>query len=452
MQNIFEISKSGLFAAQKSMDLTSNNIANANTPGYTRQRTDLSAETLRQNGFVLGRGVSVDQVQRTRSELTDQQIRLKENELGDLNERSRIYQQIESALVTSSGDDLDVAMSNFFSSFSELSNNPQDMNLRNVVISKAHSLSDKFQNTASDLADIKDRVADAAATKVDEINRILNGLADVNMDVARTEASNQPDLNSKDQQTQLMKELSELVDVNASYNSNGTVEARIGGIVVLNDQEVSELSLDSGPGSNTLGLQLLDNGTEIKPGKGSLSADIHMFEEAIPETQNKLDKIASSLVNQVNAEHSNGYGLEDATQRDFFDPAGTTAGSVSINADILSNPEHIAASSVPDEPGNNDNSLMISEIQNLAVLDGATLNNNAIEMMSRPGLKLSELEQNISSKESARQMLVNQQQSESGVNVDEELSNLIKYQNAYQASAKVLNIGQRNYDTLLGIL
>lgn len=451
MRSIFEISKSGLFAAQQSMRTTSHNIANANTPGYTRQRSELSAEVLRQNGFTIGQGVSVEQIQRLRNDLTDKQIMMKDHELGDLNERSRIFKQIESVMVTSTGDDLDKSLSDFFNSFSELSNNPQDSNLRNIVVSKAQSLTDKFSNTAEGLAEIKDQVFSSAQTKVDKVNSLLQNLADVNSDIARAEATGRPDLNSKDQQTELLKKLSELVTVDTKFNGDGTVEARIGGIVVLNDQEVSKISAESGPGSNAFRLRL-DNGKLLDPGKGALSADIHMFEKGIPDMQQKLDKIASSVVTQVNAVHSGGYGLNDSVSRNFFNPANTSADSMSLNPNIVSNPDHIAASSVPGEAGNNDNALLISDLRNLSLLDGKTLNNNVVEMMSKPGLKLNELDKNISSKESAKQLLVNQQQSEAGVNVDEELSNLIKYQNAYQASAKVLNTGQRMYDTLLGIL
>jgi flagellar hook-associated protein 1 FlgK len=221
---------------------------------------------------------------------------------------------------------------------------------------------------------------------------------------------------------------------------------------VLNANEFKELQAESDPVNGTFDVVLADNGMELDPGSGSLKADIHMYEEGIPEIADKLDKIAEAVVENVNAVHSTGYGLEDGTTRNFFDPSDTTAGSISINPDILAEPNHIAASSVPGESGNNDIALQISDIKNLPVLDGDTLNNNTIEMLSRPGFRLSELEQNIESKESAMKMLVNQQQSESGVNIDEELSNLIKYQNAYQASAKVMNVGQSMYDTLLGLL
>ncbi|MGD8428549.1 MAG: flagellar hook-associated protein FlgK, partial [Balneolaceae bacterium] len=386
-----------------------------------------------------------------RNDLTDKQIMLKDHELGDLNERSRIYQQIQAVMVSDSGNDLDVAMSDFFNAFSELSNNPQDSNLRDVVVSKAQSLTSMFQNTAGDLKDIKDRVFDSAQTRVDRVNTLLTNLADVNSDIARAEATGHSDLGSKDQQTELLKKLSNLVTVDTNYNNDGTVEARIGGIVVLNDQKVSKIKAETDPTNNVFRLRL-DNGKLLDPGKGALAADIYMYEEGIPEMSQKLDKIAGSVVSQVNAIHSNGYGLSDSVQRNFFNPSNTTAESISLNSDIVSNPDHIAASSVPGESGNNDNALLIGDLRNLSILDGKTLNNNIIEMLSSPGLKLNRLEQNINSKESAKQLLVNQQQSQSGVNVDEELSNLIKYQNAYQASAKVLNVGQRMYDTLLGII
>ncbi|SMO58737.1 flagellar hook-associated protein FlgK [Fodinibius sediminis] len=451
MRNIFEIARSGLLASQKSTAVVSHNIANANTPGYTRQRTDLSAATLQQDGFTVGRGVSIEAVEQLRKGLTDRQLMLKEHELGDMNERTRIYQQIESTMVTSGGSDLDVALDNFFNTFSELANNPQDINQRNVVISESRSLVATFKNLASDLGNIKSRVHDAALSRVENVNSILQSLTQVNADIARAEASGQPELNGKDQQMELIKKLSGLVDLDTTFNSDGTVEARIDGIVVLDGTDHQTITAETGPGSEAFRLRL-DNGKLIEPGSGSLAADIDMYEEVLPETQQRLDDIAAAVVTEVNAIHSSGYGLEDNTNRSFFNPSYKTAGSITLNPELVESPEHIAASSAAGEAGNNDLALQMSDLRNKKILDGKTFNNNVIEMISRPGIELNKLQQSIKSKESAKQMLVNQQQSQAGVNIDEELSDLIKFQNAYQASARVLQTGQQMYDTLLGII
>lgn len=449
--DILEIAKNGLLSSQKASGVVSHNIANANTPGYTRQRAELSEQIHRQGGFTLGRGVTIAQVKRLRNDLIDKQIMMKEHELGDLNERNRIYQQIESVMVTSTGDGLDVGITDFFNSFSELSNNPQDINLRHNVISKSRTLISKFKDMGADLKDIDEQTLDAARNRVDKVNSLLGQLADINADIARAEATGQPDLNSKDRQLELLKTLSSQITVEARYQDDGTLEARVGGVTVLSGTETATLRPEVDTANRIFRVRL-DNGKLLDIGRGELGADAHMYEEVVPEARNTLDKIAKSVVEQVNALHINGYGIADNGQRNFFDPAGTTAESIALNQTIVDNPEHIATSSVAGEAGNNDNALQIANLQNLSLLDGETLASNAVQMMTDPGIRINELENRITSRESARQLLVNQQESQSGVNIDEELSDLIKYQNAYQASARVLNEGQKMYDTLLSIL
>lgn len=451
MLDIFEISKNGMLSAQKATSVVSHNIANANTPGYTRQRAELSEQIHRQSGFTLGRGVTIEQVKRLRNDLLDRQIMLKEHELGNLNEQNRIFQQIEGALVSSTGNGLDVGLTDFFNSFSELSNNPQDINLRDNVISKARTLTDMFRDMDGDLEDIDEQALATARSRVDKINTVLKQLADINLDIARAEASGQPDLNSKDRQLEMLKTLAEQTNLDTAYHDDGTVEVRIGGMVVLSGTEAEELHVDADSANRLLRVRM-DNGKVLDINKGALAADRYMYEEAIPEARGKLDKIAKSVVEQVNALHLGGYGIADGNQRNFFEPGGTDAGSIALNQAVADNPEHIATSSVAGEAGNNDNALLIADLQNLSLLDGQTLASNAVQMMSDPGIKITELESRINSRQSARQLLVNQQESETGVNIDEELSDLIKYQNAYQASARVLATGQQMYDTMMSII
>jgi len=165
-----------------------------------------------------------------------------------------------------------------------------------------------------------------------------------------------------------------------------------------------------------------------------------------------LNNMAKTLVKQVNKIHSSGYGLNDSVQRNFFNNANTTAKNISINKTLLNNPGDIAASSMPGEAGNNNIAIQLSKLQNKKVLNGQTLGTNAISMMSKPGNRITELKSQIKTQKSAKELLFNQQQSQSGVNIDNQLTNLIKYQNAYQASAKVLTAGRQMSNALLSIV
>lgn len=367
MSSIFEIAKSGLLAYQKAAATVSHNIANANTPGYTRQRADLSASVLRRDGINLGRGVTVETIQRLRSRLTDRQIMGKLTDLGGLKEKNRVYQQLESILTTDSGSSLDVQLSNFFAAFSDLANNPKDMSIRNVLLSKAQTLTSTFRNTANNLEEIARQTKFAAKSRVDEVNNILQNLEKLNNSIALAAANGRPDLNGKDQQVVQLKKLSKLVDSEFTYNKNGTVEVRISGITVLNSEGASTITVETAPGEHVFRLRL-ENGKLAKPGGGSLAADIYMIEQGIPVLQRRLNEMAKTLVNEVNAIHTQGYGLNDSVQRTFFNNTNVTAQTISVNDALLQNPGNIAASSAPGEAGNGRIATQLNELKGKKVL------------------------------------------------------------------------------------
>jgi flagellar hook-associated protein 1 FlgK len=451
MNSIFEIAKSGLFTARQATRMTANNIANADTPGYTRRRPVLSAEVMRKSGYNVGRGVSVKQVQQLRNALTDRQIMDKNNILGGMNEQNRVYKQLESVLSSDSGNGLDTQLSNFFNAFSELSNNPQDLNQRRVLLSKAKTLTGSFHNLADNIETSARQTKKAAQSRVDKVNSLLKNLDQLNSSITRSHANGKPDLTGQDQQIKQLKNLSKLVKINTAYNDNGTVEVRIGGITVLGGDGASTITAETAPGKHVFRLRL-DNGKLIKPDGGKLAADRNMIENVIPDLQNHLNKIAKTLVSQVNDVHKTGYGLNDEVQRNFFNASNTSAQNISINKNLLQNPGNIAASSKPGEAGNSEVAVKLSNLQNKKSLNNQTLADNTISMMSKPGNRINELESQIDMQNSSRQLLINQQQSRSGVNIDEELTNLIKYQNAFQASARVVEAGRQMSQTLLSIV
>jgi flagellar hook-associated protein 1 FlgK len=451
MNSIFEIAKSGLFTARQATRMTANNIANADTPGYTRRRPVLSAEVMRKNGYNVGRGVSVKQVQQLRNALTDRQIMKKNDILGGMKEQNRVYKQLESVLTPDSDSSLDTQLSNLFNAFSELSNNPQDLNQRSVLLSKAKTLTGTFHNLADDIETTASETKKAAQSRVDKVNSLLKNLDRLNSNITRSHANGKPDLTGQDQQIKQLKDLSKLVKINTAYNDNGTVEVRIGGITVLGGDGASAITAETAPGKHVFRLRL-DNGKLIKPDGGKLAADRDMIENVIPDLQKHLDELAKTLVNKVNDVHKTGYGLNDNVHRAFFNDANTSAQNISINNDLLQNPGDIAASSEPGEAGNNDVAAKLSNLQNEKSINNQTLTDNAVSLMSKPGNRIYELESQIDMQNSSRQLLINQQQSRSGVNIDEELTNLIKYQNAFQASARVVETGRQMSQTLLSIV
>jgi len=451
MKDLFEIARSGLIASQKNSTVTANNIANADTPGYSRQRVNLQPVDYNINGSSMGLGVKAGDVVRVRDGLIDKQIQLKNQELGGLNANSRIYGQLESLFITKSGGDLDKNISDFFNSFSDLANNPQDINLRNVILSNSQTLVNKFHSLGNGLNQIKDETQNDTGNIINKINSLLKDIAETNISIAHSHAVGKSDNTSKDLQTQKLNDLSKLIDFNTTTDNNGALEIRIGGLLVLSGSHASSIKPEiTDPGSK-MNLRL-DNGKLLNVQKGQLASEVKMINNVIPDLQTKLDNLASNIVQNVNQVHTSGYGLNDSVQRNFFDPSKTTAATIQINQDIQTHPGDIAASSVAGEAGNNQNALGLVNLRDKNVMNGKTFFQNALGLISEPGITLSSIKSEIQTKQSAQQMLQNQQDSVSGVNLDEELSKLIKFQNAYQASAKVMVAGKQMYDTLLNMI
>lgn len=450
MRSIFEISTRAMLSAQKSSEVTSNNIANAQTAGYTRQRALLTEEVQRLATGVFGRGVSVSQVERLRNELIDQQIIRKEHEIGDLSEKANIYRLMETSLIPSSDSGLDQMISDFFGAYADVSSNPQDANLRTILVSKSEMMASTFRELDKDMESFGNLALDQAQIKLNRLNDLLSDIGSLNLEIARTHSTDSTNNNVLDIQMEKLKELASITEFDAIKLDDGTLEIRIGGISVVSGQEVSTMSPEVDATNQKFRIRL-PGGKTIEPGPGELSANIHMYEKGIPEARNQLDLLATSLMDEINQIHSDGYGLDDGTQRLFFDPASTSALNMRVNDAIVQNPNHIAASSVAGEPGNNDRAIDVLNLQSERFIEGHTISTKAVEFMGLAGLKLNEIEQKIESGKASREFLINRQEQLSGVSIDEELSNLIRFQNSFQASAKVLDTGRQMFDTLMSI-
>jgi len=451
MNRLFEISKSGLASAQRSLTVTSNNIVNADTPGYTRQRVDQTPVGLNTGMTTIGLGVNISTANRLRNDMNDVLTNQKRQEMGFMNYKNQVYERLQASMTTDSGGDLDVRISRLFDMFSELANDPQDTSVRNSLLTEAQQLTSKFGNIDQNLSDASSLIADTAQTTVTNINNLLKDLQALNESVVQSTYRGAPDPTSMDLRVQKLEELAELVDFTQMTTDSGNIEIRIGGVRVLDDESLLQLRTEVSPNDQQFNIRV-GSGKVIDVSGGELGAQVDMYERDIPAMQEKLDRVAETLVTELNAIHRSGYGLEDATPRDFFIAGGTAAGSIQINPDLLANPSNIAGSAIAGEAGNGELAAMITDLRNEGLVGGRKLVDYTIEVISTPGSEIFALSSQIETKEAEIAMLQTQQERQAGVNIDEELANMIQYQNAYQGAARVMQSAQELYDTLLGIV
>ena len=181
MRELLEIGKRGMFANQKSLEVVGQNVANANTPGYSRQRVELEAIEFRKGGLSVGLGVNVATVKQLRDTLVETQIQSKEGDLGGFNEQIKLYEQLEVLFATGSDNDLDKLMTKFFNSFSELSNNPESLALRESVVFSAQNMTSRFNEISANLDAIKDSLTKESTSIIGEVNRLTSDIAKLNI-------------------------------------------------------------------------------------------------------------------------------------------------------------------------------------------------------------------------------------------------------------------------------
>lgn len=451
MRNLLEISKSGLRSAERSLSVTANNLINADTPGYTRQRVDKTPNGMQMTGYSVGLGVNVSNVHRLRNEMNDVLLNDKRQDLSYMQNKAKVFERLEATMASDSGNDLDMSISNLMDNFSELATDPQDKSVRNSLLSKAQQLTIKFGDISNNIDRNSELILGSANQTIDSVNQILQDVHSLNKSISQAQAAGNPDNTSLDLRVRKLEELSDLIDYDAQLTENGNVEIRVGGVKVLDANKVDNLRAEINDVDKTFRLRI-GSGKLVEATSGQLGAEIEMYQKEIPDLKNRLDGLAETIVKEFNALHAQGFGLEDATSRYFFDPSGTTATDIKVNAAILNNPNHIAASDAANEAGNGNMAANIAELRNKQVVEGRKLVDYSIDLISTPGIKLSSLNSQIEARDSEINMLVTQQERESGVNIDEELSLMIQYQNAYRGAAQVMSAAQQMYDVLLAIM
>lgn len=451
MKTLYEIGKSGLQASERSLSVTANNVINADTPGYSRQRVNNVPVGMQMSKFHTGLGVNISEVERLRHELVDIQLNRKRQDMGYMEEKRAVFEQLESSMVSDSGMDLDYRIGRMFDLFSELSSDPQDYSVRNSLVGEVQQLTIKFADMGANIDRNSELLQNSAVQTISKVNQLLSDIAILNSSIKNGQAAGKPDHTSLDLRTGKLEELSSLVDFETIEDEYGAMNIRISGVTVLEDTEARTIRPEVDEANKKFRLRL-DTGKVIQSESGKLGAEIEMYEKEIPELKNRLDLIAETIVREVNAVHIQGYGLADGNQRNFFDSTGTTASTIKISDAIVSNVQHIAASDVDGESGNGAIAAQISDLRNNYMIGGRKVVDYSIDLISTPGHHLTQLSSSIESRSSEINMLETQQEREAGVNIDEELSMMIQYQNAYQGAARVMSAAQDMYDTLISLV
>ncbi|MEW6542385.1 MAG: flagellar hook-associated protein FlgK [Nitrospirota bacterium] len=339
ISNLFEIGRSALFASQQALSVTGHNVANINTPGYARQKA-VFAEARPMDGSPgqAGTGVTVTQIQRSIDTFLEGQLTTSHEQLG----RYEVYRssllRIQELFGDANDQGIGARLNEFFNALQDVATSPSDLTARTVLLSKATTLSQEFNRAQTDLTANRQALDRQVSQTISEINDRASQIADLNAKIVEAENRGQNANDLRDQRTTLLNEIAERIEVSTFEDSSGSLSVFVGrGQVLISQSTVRELvgvasAANDGllaVGYDTGGTNQTDISSLITSGrlKGLLDAR----DSTIPGLLTSLDKLAASLVNEVNQVHRLGYGLDGSTGNDFFDPLSVTAEAKTTN-------------------------------------------------------------------------------------------------------------------------
>jgi flagellar hook-associated protein 1 FlgK len=444
-----------LLTQQGALEVTANNIANANTPGYSREVPILEeSPPILSGNTMVGTGVTLKSVQSVRDNILDLRIDQETSQQSSLNSYVDSMNQVQALFNETQGSGLQTDLSSFFNSFQSLATDPTSSSLRQSVIIAGQNLANAFSQTSSNLATIQQGLDQSVVQNVQQVNQLTTQVANLNQQIQTVSNSGDNPGSLEDQRDEDLTNLANLIDTAVIYSNNGTVTVTTtnGALLVSGNQsDALTTQINSATGMNDVYAQGTDITTTIAGGQ--LHGIISARDGSIPSSQSSLDNLAASLISAVNKQQNDGYDLNGGPGTDFFTAftpttTGSNAGAAATMTVALTNPDEVAASSDGTQ-GDNSNATALANLQNGLIASGQTAGDYYSNLIDQVGNDVS----NPTSEQEAvglvLQQLTNQQQSISGVSLDEEATNLITYQQAYEAAARVIStVDELNEATL----
>ncbi|HEX2866342.1 MAG TPA: flagellar hook-associated protein FlgK [Ignavibacteriales bacterium] len=444
LSRIFDISSRSLGVYQRALDVTSHNVANANNPDYARQRVVFGSERSEgsTNGEV-GAGVKIDDISRIKDNLTDIQLRTYNQKFSDVDKRSQTLGQVESLFSEPSDLGLSNLITSFYNSWDQLASTPNSTPLRNSVIQSADQLSNKVKGIYDGLGLLRSDLNGQVNEKVDEVNSTIQQIQDLNRQIKSAKVTNQSVNDLYDRRDKQIDSLSKLVNINVHTDDQGSVSISIGGIFAVDEYSATKFKASNTNGK--LSLTTNDGSSTAQLTGGEIYASMDLYNNQLAGYQDSINAVAQNIMDSVNSVHRTGYGLNGSPQGDFF--TGYSEGVLSFNHDTNA----IAASAVSGNDGNSGNAIAIAKLadQKLPALDGKTVSEYYNSFISSIGTEKKLNEQSSESNQLVLDQLNNQKSSYSGVSIDEEMTNVIKFQKSYDASAKLIKVADEMLQTLI---
>lgn len=454
--SLLYVARDALGVSQIGIDVVGANIANVNTGGYSRQRpVILSTGGDYVKGMVVQTSVSVDKIERLYDRYLEGQLIIQRQNIGYSSTLNDRLSSIESILNESQSGGLNDQLNKFWAAWETLSANPSGQVERDTVAAMAGSVATKLNSFYGDLVRLKADIKMSVRDVVTRINSLAVEIRNLNEKIAETGAKGGETNILSDKLVGLLGEMAESVGIMWNEADDGTVSVFLQNGVPLVERLVAyQLRAEDVGDRMVVSSVQVSSGEELNDviKKGKLGALVECQDEVIPQYQGLLDKFASSLADAVNSLHTQGYDSRGNLGGDFFVYSeNAPAATIRLNPEIESDLRLIAASRTVN--GDGENAAAIAAIKDSLIMENgsSTLNAYFAAVIGRIGRQVEDSSLDLTHQNAILTNVTNRRESVSGVSIDEEMIELLKYQMSYAAAGRLVNVTNEMLDILMNL-
>jgi flagellar hook-associated protein 1 FlgK len=453
------IAAQALKVQQLALQTTGHNLANVATPGYSRQRINLvAASPSFEGGMFLGRGVEATGVRAILDRFSEAELLTTHGKVGFSETEHRVLSAIEQAFPTTGG--IDAAITGFFGALSDLANNPSGQAERVSLIGRANALKESFRQTRNILLSIQTNLDKDLEAAGRQLNVLTTQIAGLNERIAFSEATGEPANDFRDQRQMLLQQLSHLTGAAVREETDGQVTVLAGHVLLVSGGRAAAVdsSMVAPSGLHLLFFQGPDglsyDATDLFT-NGEIGALLRMRDVDLTDVIHRLDLLAKTIVDEINAQHAAGFDLDGAAGGNLFIPLASVPGAsglIEVDGAIVGNPRLIAAAATAaDAPGDNQNALALVNLQNASIagLGNSTMQDYFLSLIGAIGEQAQTVEGTLDFQNALLTQTQTRREAISGVNMDEEMTKLIIFQRAFEASSRLVTVSDEMYQSLL---
>ncbi|MGY1720117.1 flagellar hook-associated protein FlgK [Blastococcus sp. SYSU DS0552] len=458
--SLLNTATTSLWAQRRALDVTGQNISNVNTDGYSRQRVDMQAiggsavPAFYSTGSGIGGGVNADEVTRIRDAFLEGRGHTEHANSAQLTAETDAYELVEQAFREPGTTGLQNLMADMWRGWQDVANKPEDEAARGQVLKRLETLVGGLHFSSAQLDGQWQQTRENLGVLVDDVNAAAGTIAQLNTAILRASQTGLPANDLTDQRDLLVMKLADQVGVSVRPRDGGVVDVLVGSVTLVSGGTASKLAVQgtidpAGTAGDPPRVVTATGGLSVTVG-GTAGGQLHALNSILPTYRTELDGIASSLATALNEVHDDGFDLDGLRGGALIGSSGgpVTASSITV---AITEPRKLAASSLGADDGSVPPNLDRGNADKLAQLGNGVTSPDAAyrKMIVELGVQSAVSQRNLGIQSVITGQVDAARESVAGVNLDEEMTNMLSFQHAYSAASRLVSAIDEMLDVLI---